>query len=53
MMTFEEALRSSSRSWAWMALASFLAASLAALSRAFTDRVDRFALSASVDRSQS
>lgn len=48
MITFDEARRSASRVSACRALASFLAASLAAFSRAVTDSVDRFAFSASV-----
>lgn len=45
----EAALRSASRCSAWRAFASFLAASLAALSRAETESVERFAFNASSD----
>lgn len=48
MITLEEARRSASRVSACRALASFLAASLAAFSRAVIDRVERFAFRASV-----
>jgi hypothetical protein len=48
MMSLEEALRSASRVSACRALASFLAASLAAFSRAVMERVERFAFRASV-----
>jgi hypothetical protein len=50
---FAAALRSASRDSAAAALASFLAASLAARSRALTDRLERLALSASVRRNKS
>lgn len=48
MITLLAARRSASRVSAWRALASFLAASLAAFSRAVMERVERFAFRASV-----